>query len=466
MRARSPNRGHRAGEPPLPFGELSEQINARRITPSEAVRRFVKRARALNPKYNALIKITAEYATAQAQRLDKVAPDSRPLLGMPIAVKDVFDVKGVETTNGGIGDSIRLPRQTAQVIATLERAGAVVIGKANLDEFGLGATSENPHYGSVHNPWNQALMAGGSSGGSAAAVAAGMVLAALGTDTGGSVRIPAALCGVVGLKPTFGALSTKGVTPLSWTQDHVGILGSRVEHVATVFAIARRSPSPEEAERSLRIGVPQNYFSERAEPDVGELYRVALSNLEHLGHRLVPMKVPVDRKIVELAATLSLAEAHFVHRSRLARARDEYGARARGLLEHGAAVTLAEYLEASRRRIVFRAAMDGTLEAVDVLATPTTPISARMIGQTTVRIGGSSEPLPETLTWFTSPFNLSGHPALSIPCGVTTPAGTPVGLQLVAPHGCESVLLSLAYAYQQAFLDSYLKQLDRLGGAG
>jgi len=465
MKARLPDHVRREGrERASTFRELSEQLQAGRVTPSEATRRFVERARALNPRYNALIKITSERAAAQAEQLDKLAPESRALLGMPIAIKDVFDVKGIETTNGGIGESVRMPRRTAQVVANVEKAGAVVVGKANLDEYGLGATSENPHYGAVHNPWNRTLIAGGSSGGSAVAVAAGIVLAALGTDTGGSVRIPAALCGVVGLKPTFGALSTEGVTPTAWTQDHVGILASRVEDVASVFAAAGNSTAPEAAQRSLQIGVPLTYFSERVEQDVARLYRTALVNLERLGHRLVPLKVPVDDRIIEMGATLALAEAHFLHRKRLVRARGEYGAPAIRLLERGASVTIADYLDASRRRIAFREALDRSFNLVDVLATPTTPISARTIGQATVRIGGATQPIAEMLTWFTSPFNLSGHPALSIPCGLTT-ADTPVGLQLVTRRGGETVLLGLGYTYQQAFLGSYLRHLDRLGGA-
>lgn len=410
-------------------------------------------------KFSSLITTTEELARAQAVERDKelrAGLDRGPLHGIPTAHKDLFYTNGIRTTGGSLIYRDHLPDRDATAVSRLNSAGAICVGKTNLHELAYGITSKNPHYGFVLNPRDTARTAGGSSGGSAALVAAGFLPFSLGTDTAGSIRIPASFCGVVGLKPTYGRVNRDGVLPLAFSLDHVGPLGACVEDCALVMnAIApdEFGLAALESLTGVRVGVPKNYFFDSISGDVAGAVRGAISVMEKQGARLEELQVPdmdaayTSARVLQMAETASLY-AHY---------RDPalFGRDVWALIQQGKLITGYEYVNAQRMRTLFRREMDALWTNIDVLVTPTTPVSAPLLEQETVEINGEKKELRAACTSLVRPINFFGEPALSMPCG-NTAAGMPIGLQVIAPPFAEAKLLQIA-----ATLEGLLGSLER-----
>lgn len=423
----------------------------------------------LDGSLRSFITVTAEPALARARLADAelaAGHDRGPLHGVPVSVKDLFATRGTLTTGGSLRYRDWVPGANSTAVERLEAAGAVLVGKNNLHELAYGVTSANPHFGAVANPWNLRRSPGGSSGGSAAAVAAGLVHGALGTDTGGSIRIPAAFCGVVGLKPTYGRVSRHGVLPLAYTLDHVGPLAATVRDAALLLnAIAGRDPAdpsssrrpaidfvppPDCSIRGLRVGIPENFFFERLDPEVDEAVRSALERAQSIGARLKPVRVPDMAACNAVARVIQLAEAAAVLGPLLER-RGDLGTDVRALIDQGRLVAATDYLDAQRLRRRYQREFQRLWSEVDCLAAPATPLTAPEIGQTTVRLSGEDEDVRLAATRLVRAINLLGLPALSLPCGVSS-SGLPVGLQIIGPPFDEATVLILGAALEDAGL--------------
>jgi aspartyl-tRNA(Asn)/glutamyl-tRNA(Gln) amidotransferase subunit A len=435
---------------------LAAALRARKISALGLIEESLRKIARLDPQLNAFITVTADAARARARQLDEELArglDRGPLHGIPIAHKDLVRTQGVLTTAGSKILASYVPKRDAAIAAKLNQAGAVLVGKTGLHELAYGVTSNNPHFGPVHNPWDLARIPGGSSGGSAAAVAAGIVPFATGTDTGGSIRIPASFCGVVGLKPTFGRVSARGVLPLSASMDHVGPITRTVRDAAIAFQAMVDDPSgyvpPADAEiRGLRIGVPRNFYFERIDVEVGLAVRTAVQTAAAIGARVIEIDVPDMEALNAAARTIQLPEASAAWKAYLGR-REDFGADVRALLEQGRDVSAVDYLDAQRRRHRIGSEFARLWGQVDCIFTPATPIPAPKIGQKEVRIGGAMEEVRTAATRLTRGMNALGLPALSMPCGFTK-SGLPVGLQMIAPPRAEDLLLRVAAAMEDA----------------
>ena len=362
--------------------------------------------------------------------------------GMPVAVKDNVDVAGVLSTAGSRLHAGRVAQHDAPVVARLKSAGAVIVGKTNLHELAFGATSRNEAFGTVVNPWDAGHIPGGSSGGSGSAVAADLCVGAIGTDTGGSIRLPAAFCGVSGLRPTFGAVSTTGVLPVARSLDTVGPLARSAADLGSLFAaLADTSAVPSRPVAGLRIGVPTSLFFEAVDPEVARCVREATDELAHLGVTVDPLDLPGAAAASEACGTLIRSEALAVHERDLAERPElfEDGTRRRLALAHG--VGADELARVRRLAAAWRECVRRAFERVDVVLTPTTPVPApATLGADTITTTAAVVP-------FTHVFSLALVPSLSLPCGFTS-GGLPVGVQLAARDGGEPILLRLAAAYQ------------------
>ena len=436
--------------------ELGEAVRLRKISPVELTRACLQRIKASNPSLNAFITVMAESALGQARTAEKeiLAGNWRgPLHGIPIGLKDLIDTAGVRTTAASELYKHRIPIQSADVVLRLEEAGAVLLGKHNLHEFAYGGSSMISAFGEVHNPRTTAHIAGGSSGGSAAAVAAGLGYGAIGTDTAGSIREPAALCGVVGLKPTYGRVSTRGVIPLSESLDHVGPLAANVVDVTVLFrAIASGEGIPAanfletwKSRAKLRVGVPRSFFYEELDPEVEASVNKALAILERLASDLREISLVPDND-----RTVQAAEAYAFHALSVAKTPELYQPETLRRIRTGEKITAEEY---ERKRAELKATREkirGLFETVDLIVTPTTPILAPTIAE----LKGNPELLrPRELMLLrnTRPFNVWGVPAISIPCGFAK-AGLPIGLQIAGPPGRENMLLEFACACESAMV--------------
>ena len=464
-----PIHSHPVSRPELCFisiAEAAKLLRARQLSPVELVDAALDRIATLNPSLNAFITVIADRARHQARIAEREIARGRwmgPLHGIPISLKDNIWTRGVRTTAGSRILTDLVPPIDAGVAARLERAGAILLGKTNLHEFAYGITSNNPHYGPVRNPWDSGRIPGGSSGGSAAAVAAGMCFGSIGTDTGGSIRIPSALCGTVGLKPTFDLVSVEGIIPLCVSLDHAGPIARSVvdacillEAVAAEYPKGASRPDSRKVGRALPkkfcVGWPEHYFLERVDPEVLTLIENAVRVFRSLGARIASVPLPRLSEIL-LPATndIALAEASYYHESQRyfpARAAD-YGADVRKRLEAGTRVTAVDYLRARAKKAEAVAEFDSAFERVDVILAPSSPIPAPHVGEEEVEIAGEKETMRSALVRMNRPANFTGHPAISLPCGFTS-HGLPVGMQLIAPHWSEARLLAIAAAYEAA----------------
>jgi aspartyl-tRNA(Asn)/glutamyl-tRNA(Gln) amidotransferase subunit A len=439
-------------------------VHARKISPVELLEASLERIEALNPKLNAFITVAAEHARDAAHKADCEIQRKQyrgALHGIPVALKDNIETKGLRTTAGSKILADYVPADDAAVVRALRRAGAIIVGKTNLHEFAYGITNENPHYGPARNPWDTDRIAGGSSGGSAIAVATEMVFASLGTDTGGSIRIPSSLCGTVGLKPTFERVSCQGVIPLSVSLDHVGPIARSVADAAMLLQIlsgtrdsfhspystARNRPV---AFKKVTIGWPRDFFFDLVDDEVQSAIEAAIRRFEKAGAQVMEISLPEIARWGEAGTQIALAEARRYHESKgyfPARAND-YGDDVRTRLEQGAIVKAIDYLQALSLRARAAAEFDGAFDRADVIVAPSTPVTATRIGAGAVKIRGSEETVRSAMVRLSRPANVSGNPAISIPCGWTKD-GLPIGLQLIARRWDEGKLFQIADAAAQ-----------------
>ncbi len=466
----------------LPLWQVADLIHKRQVGPVELTQSLLERAERLNPTLNAFITPTPEQALAAARVAEEelaAGRDRGPLHGVPIALKDLIATAGVRTSAASKILAGWIPEEDATVVRRLKEAGAVILGKLNMHEFAYGATSASPHFGPVHNPWNAECITGGSSGGSGAAVAAGLCFAALGSDTGGSIRIPSALCGIVGFKPTYGRASLHGIVPLAWSLDHVGPMARSARDCALVLqAMAgpdardpstAQEPVPDFAAaldagaRGLRVGVPRNFTFEKldeetgpllqqtfaavgaAQPDeeVTSLVEGALDALREAGAEVRDVDLPVLDQYAACNSLILVSEAAAYHFRDYRDRPQDYGDDVRQLLALAGNILASQYVYAARRRDEARRGADSLLEGLDVLAMPTCPLAA-------VPIAGLPQNDPTLhLGRYTGAFDLTGQPALSVPCGLTA-KGLPVGLQILGRRFDEATVLRAAHAYEGA----------------
>ena len=407
----------------------------------------LERISALNPTLNAFISVFESEAMEQARALDEERRHGRsrgPLHGRTISIKDLIDVKGVPTTAASRVRAGHIATNDATVVTRLRDAGAIIIGKTNLHEFALGTTSDESAFGPVRNPHDTTRSPGGSSGGSGAAVASGMGWASIGTDTGGSIRIPASACGVVGLKPGFGEVTTVGVVPLSVSLDHVGPLAASVDDAWAIYDALTGSTRPSASPLStLRLGKLAGYFLETLDDDVRVSFDEALSRLSDAGVSIVDVDLGRLPDIPTTYINVALPEAFAYHSEMLKRVPEEFGRNVRARLEMGEQISRDDYFKAQHDRAQMRTAVERGLSNCDALVLPTMPIPPQPVGATTAVVGSIEQPLRPLTLRLTQLFNLTGHPAISIPCGETRD-GLPCGLQLVGRHKHTPALLQVA----------------------
>ncbi len=447
--------------------EAGQALRRREITCVELTRRCLERIEEDNPKLNAFVTVTATQALERAAALDSelaTGRDRGPLHGIPIAHKDLIRTRGVRTTCGSLLFADDPMDVHAAVAERLENAGAVMVGKTGLHELAYGVTSTNPHFGAVRNPHDPRCIPGGSSGGSGVAVSTGMALGATGTDTGGSIRIPASFCGITGLKPTYGLVSTYGIQPLGLTLDHAGPMAQTVADVALMLdAVAgfdardpasvnrpRTSHAPRQLDfRVLRIGMPRNFYFDVIAPETQAAILDAAQRMASLRAKIVSVGLPDMEALNTVARTILLAEATAVYRRRMAR-RDLFGDDVFALLEQGLLITGPDYVDAQRLRLPLCREFRAVFDKVDFLFAPATPMSAPRIGQSEVELGGRRMDTRLATTRTMRAINVTGLPAMSLPCPV--PKGAlPIGLQIVGKAFDEARLLSFAAAVEDAF---------------
>ncbi len=458
--------------PYLSIQEASEELRSGLITPTELLAETLERIEQLDSKIHAFITVMRDQAFEEAEKAEneqRTGLFRGPLHGIPIGVKDLIAVKNVRLTAGSKVLADHVSQEDATVVEQLRRAGAVIIGKTNTHEFAYG-TYTPP----TRNPWDLTHIPGGSSGGSAAAVAAGMCLGAIGSDTGGSIRIPSACCGVTGLKPTYGRVSTFGVIPLSWSLDHVGPMGRSAEDCAILFdAIAKYDPRdpnsvsrpPDKSSATLlsgpegrgplslqgiKLGVLSESFVAPLDPEVRAAWHATLLVLQEEGAEV--SDIELRRSAMEVYRTIQMPEASLAHMEKdwLTNRLEAYGERTRSRLLQGQTITAVDYLRAQQQRRTFSSNLRSAMQGVNALVLPTIPIPAIPVEQADqdIQIDGITENATTALLRLTMPFNLAGLPAVSLPCGFTT-GGLPIGLQLVGKPFEESMILRIAHAYQQ-----------------
>jgi aspartyl-tRNA(Asn)/glutamyl-tRNA(Gln) amidotransferase subunit A len=445
----------------LTIEEFGRRLRARQLSSLEIVDECLRRIEADNGRLNAFILIMADEARRQAREADlelAAGIDRGPLHGLPMSVKDLFDVAGTVTTAASrVRESI-VATASAPAIARLRDAGAVIVGKTNLHEFALGTTNEESAFGPARHPMDNSRSPGGSSGGSAISVAAGMALATLGTDTGGSIRIPAAACGLVGLKPTFGELSTAGVVPLSTTFDHIGPLTHTVADAWHVLhALRGRSPAKPLSARAasqMQLGVPRRYFCDLLEESVRTSFEASLDALRRAGAQIVDADIPHAPLTPAVYLAVALGDAAAYHAHTLETVPERYTPNVRLRLEAGRYVLAEDYVRALDGRRLLRNEVDRAMIGNDALVLPTLPILAPPIGAPMVDIGASSQPVRTMMLRLTQLFNITGHPALTLPC-TTSSAGLPRGLQLVGAFGQTDTLLHLARGVEEVVAPAF-----------
>jgi aspartyl-tRNA(Asn)/glutamyl-tRNA(Gln) amidotransferase subunit A len=444
----------------LTVAGIAPLIRKRKISPVELTEFFLERISRFNRSLNAFITVTGEFARKQARQAEREIAGGKyrgPLHGIPVTLKDLFYTAGIRTTAGSKILRNFIPRENAFVVDRLFKAGAILLGKTNLHEFAYGVTSINPHFGPVRNPWDPDRIAGGSSGGSAAAVSAGLCLASLGTDTGGSIRIPSSACGIVGLKPTRGLVSLEGVVPLAFSLDHAGPMCRSVRDAGTLLnALTGETPGNpvnylrdiSGGVRGLRIGLPV-FFYKGVEKEVRSKVLEAGRAFEEMGARLQEVNLKGIEDTARLVAEITVAEALSFHWNWIRKRPQDYGADVRERLKTNLDQPTVVYLQAQEKRRRITRIYEEALEKVDVLLAPTLPLIPPLIAQKEIKIGRAVEPVRAVLLRFTRAGNLTGLPAISLPCGFT-PDRIPIGMQIFGRRFEETTVLRAAQAYEQA----------------
>ena len=443
---------------PRSLREAAALIERRELSAAALTRACLDRIEAKNPDLRAFITVTGAQALAEAAQADAEIAAGHyrgPLHGIPISIKDLVDVAGTPTTSGSAVPA-RQPRHDAPVVANLRRAGAIIIGKTNLHEFAFGTTSDESAFGPVRNPYDTSRSAGGSSGGAAVSLVEGMCYGAVGTDTGGSIRIPAAACGVVGLKPTCGEIAADAVVPLSMSLDHVGPLALDVGDAALLYQAmldgeARAERVPADAEGPLWLGVPVPYFLDALDDGVAQLFAGVRATLAANGHALSEVAVAHAQRTADVYLHIVLPEASWYHAPLLEAHAEKYSPAVRLRLEMGRYVLAEDYLRAMHARTVLRQAVDRALEGLDALLLPALAIGAPPLGAGSVTIDGRAQPVRALMLRLTQLFNITGHPAIALPCG-RGPDGLPRGVQLVGHRGGTERLLAVAATVERQII--------------
>ena len=448
--------------------ELGERIRRRELSPVEVVEAHLARIEALEPRLNSFITLMADDARAAARQAESELERGEyrgPLHGIPLGIKDAYDTRGVRTTYGCEFFKDHVPEEDSTTVAKLRDAGAIALGKLNLHTLEFGPSGENGYFGNMHNPWDISRLTGGSSGGSGAAVAAGECTIATGSDSGGSVRIPASLCGIVGLKTTFGLLSRHGLMGLSPTMDHHGPMARTVEDCALMLgAIAGYDPKDSGMARQpvadyrsaltgdvkdVRIGVVREFFEVPIDSEVNAAVKAAMDTLEKLGAAVVDVSWPMYLHSGPVSTAILVADTANSLRDLVMKHGDKVETAVRSRIESGFFIPVSKYLQAQRgRALVDRESYD-LLKEVDILAGPTLPITAPVIGDRHVQVGDTTMPTNAALLQYTRAYNLNGLPTISVPCGFSD-SGLPIGLQLAGRAFDESTVLRVAHAYEQA----------------
>lgn len=437
------------------------------ITSLELTEAYLSRIEQLNPILNAFITVTAETALSQAhsadrrlQRYKKMAErDYSPLLGIPITLKDLYETRKILTTAGSLFFKDYIPTQDAFTVEKLKRAGAVILGKTHMHEIALGVTNNNPHFGACRNPWDLDRVTGGSSGGSAAALAADLCLGSMGTDSGGSIRIPSSLCGIVGLKPTYGRVSLRGVIPLSWSTDHAGPMARTVRDVVQIFQVVdrfdpvdpysirkirfNRKVNLEAGIKDWRIALATDEYFAPSDPQVIQAVQNAAAVFGRLGGHVEQVEFKGLLAAAQANLLMVTSEAAAYHHDRLLNQPEKFGEDILRRLLSGASHTSIEYILARRTQMLLRRQFEAFFSKFDLLMMPTTPVTAPLIE------GPDAVEQARLLTRYTAPFNLTGLPAISLPCGFSD-RGLPIGLQIIARPWAETQLLRAAYAFEEA----------------
>ncbi len=449
-------------------GQLAPLLRNGELSPVEVIGAHFSRIRATEPVLNSFITLLPDEALAAARQAERDIRAGRyrgPLHGIPVGLKDLFNTGGVRTTSGSRIFDNYVPAQDCTVAARFRDAGAILLGKLNMHQFAYGPTGENPDYGHMHNPWNPDMVSGGSSGGSGSATAAGQCTITTGSDTGGSIRIPAALCGIVGLKPTYGRVSRHGLTPLAWSMDHPGPMVRTVEDAAIAMnVIAGHDPQdvasvnlpvPDYTAaltgdiQGLRIGVPRQYLEAPLDPEVRRHFDDSMKQLETLGADVQEVDFPEFNDAAAISTTMLMAEATACFRDLLASDGSRMYEPVRLRLEAGLFISAADYLRAQQGRAVFDHAARRLLDDVDLLAGPTEPVTAPPLLQQQVLAGEVEIGTVAALTQYTRPYNITGFPAISVPCGISVD-GMPIGLQLAGRPFDEETVLRAAQAFEQS----------------
>ena len=445
----------------LTIAELAPLIAARRVTSEALTSACLAEIAGKNEPLRAFITVTGDEALDQARALDQELSEGRcrgPLHGIPMSLKDLIDQRGVPTTAASLVRQGHVASSDATVTARLREAGAVFLGKTNLHEFAFGTTSDDTAYGAVHNPHDPSRSPGGSSGGSAVAIVTGMSIASIGTDTGGSIRIPSAACGTVGLKPTYGEIPCDGVVPLSESLDHVGPLARSAADAWLLYLIMRGDraaaswPLPARRDvRGLRLGIPRPYFFDMVDDEIRQRTAETLAWLRQAGAETVDVVIPHTAEIASIYLHTSLPEASAYHASLIEQYPELYTPNVRLRIEMGRYLLAEDYVRAQRGRDVLRAEVDTALAGCDALALPTLPIAAPPIGANSVDVSGRKESVRNLMLRLTQLFNLTGHPAISLPVAPTS-AGLPCGLQLVGRRRHTEALLGVASACEPCLI--------------
>jgi aspartyl-tRNA(Asn)/glutamyl-tRNA(Gln) amidotransferase subunit A len=445
----------------LTIAEAAARIERRDLSPVELTRAYLKRIEEVDSQLNSFLTIDAERALRAAEMAEaEIAGGTYrgPLHGIPLALKDLYDTAGLRTTAGSRFDADRVPDRDAETVRRLRNLGMVLLGKLNMHEWALGVTNANPHYGDCRNPYDTSRSPGGSSGGSGAAVAARLCAGSLGSDTGGSIRIPASLCGIVGLKPTFGRVSLRGVVPLSWNLDHAGPMTRSVHDAAMLLQAIAGYDAADPASAFVpvdtydegidagivgwKIAIAIDAHFRDADADVLNAIDAAAGRLSELGADVITVELQGAAEAAQANALMTTSDAAAGHHEQLRDQPDMFGTDVLERMQRGAAYTSTEYILARRRQAIWRRYLDEFFETYDVLLTPATPITAPVLDDTAIEKA-------RVLTRFTAPFNLAGLPAMSLPCGLDA-AGLPIGLQIVGPAWAEARILRAGRAFEQA----------------
>lgn len=455
----------------MTIAEAAAAIRAGQTSSVELTESCLAKIDQLNPSLNAFMTVTADIARRQAAQADdelRSGHDRGPLHGIPIAHKDLLCTMGVRTTSGSKIYSDYVPNFNATAVERLAEAGAVMLGKTGLHEHACGVTCDNPHFGPIRNPWDRSRIPGGSSGGSAVAVATGMALAATGSDTGGSIRIPAHYCGLAGFKPTYGLVSKYGALPLAFSLDHIGPITQTIRDSALMLdALAGHDPKdqssvhrpagsfvpgPADAAdvlKPIRFLLPRNYYFENIDPDVRRVILLAAQTVESAGATFVMGPVPDANQLNAVANVTFSVEAAAVHEPYLRKRRADYGADIAATLDVGRAIPATAYVQAQRLRTRLQQVWRMSLDKADCILTPVCPVAAPLIGQTTIDVAGQMEDVRVASTRLLRGINALGFPTAVIQAGYTA-NGLPVGIQLIGRPFGDAHLLAIAHAFESA----------------